>query len=70
MTDLVERLRAFPLFYRNGATWIATGGSQDPTCKEAADEIERLRTELAQTRLDLEYRTAEVATLRKRADKA
>jgi hypothetical protein len=43
VTDIVERLRSPEVF-------IATGGMNSPVAPLAADEIERLRAEMAQLR--------------------
>jgi uncharacterized protein (DUF3084 family) len=45
MSDLVERLRKRNEFVLNGGTWMLSTVS-DADCKEAADEIERLRAEI------------------------
>jgi hypothetical protein len=47
MTDIVERLRLL----QSGVQW-ACGARTAATLEEAADEIERLRAELINTRLD------------------
>lgn len=60
MTDLVARLRSRREFASlDGSRWYTTTG-QDRDCAEAAEEIERLRAELAarpiQRQLDLATR--------------
>lgn len=49
MTDICERLREFPAFFRNGAHWLQST-NKEPLCLEAADEIERLRAQVAEGR--------------------
>jgi len=44
MTDIVERLRAFPAMYQNGAMWVMST-KPEPLTVEAAAEIEKLRAE-------------------------
>ena len=50
MTDIVERLRARQVtnwMHATGQTPRASGKRTDPLCAAAADEIERLRAEVA-----------------------
>jgi hypothetical protein len=53
--DLVERLRAGPC-------------SGDPVCEEAADEIERLRAEIAEWQKVADASTPEAFRLQMKAD--
>ena len=57
MTDIVERLRARQVtnwVHATGQTPRASGKRTDPLCAAAADEIERLRAEVAGLREELE----------------
>ncbi len=57
MSDIVERLRARQVtnwVHATGQTPRASGKRTDPLCAAAADEIERLRAEVAQLREWLE----------------
>ena len=57
MTDIVERLRARQVtnwVHATGQTPRASGKRTDPLCAAAADEIERLRAEVAGLREDAE----------------
>ena len=57
MTDIVERLRARQVtnwMHATGQTPRASGKRTDPLCAAAADEIERLRAEVAGLREDAE----------------
>jgi hypothetical protein len=55
MSDLVERLRKHPEFFRpmNQHSWYASS-NPDPDCQEAATELERLRAEVEALRKDAE----------------
>lgn len=57
MSDIVERLRARQVtnwVHATGQTPRASGKRTDPLCAAAADEIERLRAEVAGLREDAE----------------
>ena len=57
MSDIVERLRARQVtnwVHATGQTPRASGKRTDPLCAAAADEIERLRAEVAGLRGDAE----------------
>ena len=57
MTDIVERLRTRQVtnwMHATGQTPRASGKRTDPLCAAAADEIERLRAEVAGLREDAE----------------
>lgn len=49
MSDIVERLREQADFWLNGTSWCLSP-TPNPVCMEAADEIERLRREIASER--------------------
>lgn len=51
--DIVERLSEKAQFLYRDGTWVP-GAFSDPECKEAADEILRLRTALAASEAKLE----------------
>jgi hypothetical protein len=50
---LVERLRFFPLFFRNGSKWVK-GVGDDPICLEAASHITKLREKLTLAQQEIE----------------
>jgi hypothetical protein len=56
--DIVERLRKRQMFWLNGAAWMM-GTEADSDCAEAADEIERLRADVAAAQHNFEIKRAD-----------